>query len=113
MPARGDRITTAATSGTLVDTADVYGNGGRRRSSAAGWPAGRLTLQPQYSLLVREVEWEIVPAAIDAGLGLLPWSPLGGGWLSGKYQRGQRPSGTTRYGQLGIEQRDRHLAGGA
>jgi aryl-alcohol dehydrogenase (NADP+) len=42
-----------------------------------------VTLQPQYNLLVREIEWEIVPAALDAGLGLLPWSPLGGGWLSG------------------------------
>ena len=58
-----------------------------------------VTLQPQYSLLVREIEWEIVPAAIDAGLGLLPWSPLGGGWLSGKYQRDQRPSGATRLGE--------------
>ena len=44
-----------------------------------------VTVQPQYSLLVRETEWEIVPAAQDAGLGILPWSPLGGGWLSGKY----------------------------
>ena len=43
-----------------------------------------VTLQPQYSLLAREIEWEIVPAAADAGLGLLPWSPLGGGWPSGK-----------------------------
>ena len=49
-----------------------------------------VTLQPQYSLLAREIEWEIVPAVLDAGLGLLPWSPLGGGWLSGKYQRDQR-----------------------
>jgi aryl-alcohol dehydrogenase (NADP+) len=57
-----------------------------------------VTLQPQYSLLVREIEWEIVPAAQDAGLGLLPWSPLGGGWLSGKYQRDQRPTGDTRLG---------------
>lgn len=57
-----------------------------------------VTLQPQYSLLVREIEWEIVPAAQDAGLGLLPWSPLGGGWLSGKYTRGQRPTGQTRLG---------------
>ena len=40
---------------------------------------------------MREIEWEIVPAAQDAGLGLLPWSPLGGGWLSGKYRRDQRP----------------------
>jgi aryl-alcohol dehydrogenase-like predicted oxidoreductase len=58
-----------------------------------------VTLQPQYSLLVREIEWEIVPAAIDAGLGLLPWSPLGGGYLSGKYRRDQRPSGATRLGE--------------
>ena len=72
--------------------------------------AGPVTLQPQYSLLVREIEWEIVPAAIDAGLGLLPWSPLGGGWLSGKYQRDQRPSGATRLGDdpnRGMEAYDR------
>ena len=60
--------------------------------------AGPVTLQPQYSLLVREIEWEIVPAALDAGAGLLPWSPLGGGWLSGKYQRDARPAGATRLG---------------
>src|SRR6202046_4351764 len=72
--------------------------------------AGPVTLQPQYSLLVREIEWEIVPAALDAGVGLLPWSPLGGGWLSGKYQRGQRPSGATRLGDdpdRGMEAYDR------
>ena len=72
--------------------------------------AGPVTLQPQYSLLVREIEWEIVPAAMDAGLGLLPWSPLGGGWLSGKYQRDQRPSGATRLGDdpnRGMEAYDR------
>jgi aryl-alcohol dehydrogenase-like predicted oxidoreductase len=61
--------------------------------------AGPVTLQPQYSLLAREIEWEIVPAVVDAGLGLLPWSPLGGGWLSGKYRRDQRPSGATRLGE--------------
>src|ERR1700759_1251134 len=55
-----------------------------------------VTLQPQYSLLAREIEWEIVPACLDAGLGMLPWSPLGGGWLSGKYRRDQRPPGGTR-----------------
>jgi aryl-alcohol dehydrogenase (NADP+) len=58
-----------------------------------------VTLQPQYSLLAREIEWEIVPAALDAGMGLLPWSPLGGGWLSGKYRRDQRPAGATRLGE--------------
>jgi aryl-alcohol dehydrogenase-like predicted oxidoreductase len=69
-----------------------------------------VTLQPQYSLLVREIEWEIVPAALDAGMGLLPWSPLGGGWLSGKYQRDQRPAGATRLGEdpnRGMEAFDR------
>jgi aryl-alcohol dehydrogenase-like predicted oxidoreductase len=72
--------------------------------------AGPVTLQPQYSLLAREIEWEIVPAATDAGLGLLPWSPLGGGWLSGKYRRDQRPAGATRLGEdpdRGMEAYDR------
>jgi len=71
---------------------------------------GPVTLQPQYSLLVRETEWEIVPAALDAGVGLLPWSPLGGGWLSGKYQRDVRPAGATRLGEdpgRGMEAYDR------
>jgi aryl-alcohol dehydrogenase-like predicted oxidoreductase len=58
-----------------------------------------VTLQPQYNLLVREIEWEIVPAAQHAGLGLLPWSPLGGGWLTGKYDREQPPTGATRLGE--------------
>jgi aryl-alcohol dehydrogenase-like predicted oxidoreductase len=58
-----------------------------------------VTLQPQYNLLVREVEWEIVPACLDTGLGLLPWSPLGGGWLTGKYRRDTAPVGATRLGE--------------
>ncbi len=69
-----------------------------------------ISLQPHYNLLVRGIEWEIVPAAIDAGLGLMPWSPLGGGWLTGKYQRDQRPTGATRLGDnpdRGMEAWDR------
>lgn len=69
-----------------------------------------VTLQPQYNLLVREIEWEIVPAALDARLGLLPWGPLGGGWLSGKYRRDTRPTGQTRLGEdpgRGMEAYDR------
>jgi aryl-alcohol dehydrogenase (NADP+) len=72
--------------------------------------AAPVSLQPQYNLLVRDIEHEIVPAALDAGLGLLPWSPLGGGWLSGKYRRDQRPSGATRLGEnpnRGMEAWDR------
>ncbi|KNC18938.1 dehydratase [Arthrobacter sp. RIT-PI-e] len=58
-----------------------------------------VTLQPQYSLLVREIEAEIVPAVLDAGMGILPWSPLGGGWLTGKYSRDTAPTGSTRLGE--------------
>ncbi len=58
-----------------------------------------VTLQPQYNLLAREIEWEIVPACLANGLGLLPWSPLGGGWLTGKYTRDARPTGATRLGE--------------
>lgn len=67
-------------------------------ASAHGWEAP-VTLQPQYNLLVRDIEHEVVPAALDAGIGLLPWSPLAGGWLSGKYQRDVRPTGSTRLGE--------------
>jgi aryl-alcohol dehydrogenase-like predicted oxidoreductase len=62
-----------------------------------GW-APPVTLQPQYSLLVRGIEHEIVPAALDQAIGLLPWSPLAGGWLSGKYRRNAVPTGATRLG---------------
>jgi aryl-alcohol dehydrogenase-like predicted oxidoreductase len=57
-----------------------------------------VSLQPQYSLLSREAEYEIAPAAIHNGLGMLPWSPLAGGFLTGKYQRGVRPATDTRAG---------------
>lgn len=57
------------------------------------------TLQPQYSLLVREIESEIVPASLDGNIGLLPWSPLAGGWLTGKYRRDSNPTGATRLGE--------------
>jgi aryl-alcohol dehydrogenase (NADP+) len=63
-----------------------------------GW-AQAVTLQPQYNLLVRDIEHEVVPAALDAGIGLLPWSPLAGGWLSGKYSKDVAPTGATRLGE--------------
>jgi len=72
-----------------------------------------VTLQPQYNLLAREIEWEIIPACQAEGIGLIPWSPLGGGWLTGKYRRDQRPSGATRLGEnpeRGVEAYDRRHA---
>jgi aryl-alcohol dehydrogenase-like predicted oxidoreductase len=47
--------------------------------------------QIYYSLQERSVEYELIPAALDQGLGVLVWSPLAGGLLSGKYRRGQAP----------------------
>jgi aryl-alcohol dehydrogenase-like predicted oxidoreductase len=45
-------------------------------------------LQPLYNLLDREAEWELIPVCLNEGLGIIPWSPLRGGWLSGKFQQG-------------------------
>jgi aryl-alcohol dehydrogenase-like predicted oxidoreductase len=71
-------------------------------AQAATLARGRFPLvsvQPQYNLLVREVEWEIIPASEANGLGVLPWSPLGGGWLAGKYTKDAPPTGATRLGE--------------
>lgn len=56
---------------------------------------GPIALQLEYSLVARDVEAEHFPAAWEAGMGILPWSPLAGGFLSGKYRREDRP-GTGR-----------------
>ncbi|HEX4818229.1 MAG TPA: aldo/keto reductase [Nonomuraea sp.] len=53
--------------------------------------------QAQYNLLCREVEWEILPAGAANGLGLLAWSPLSGGLLTGKYSQHSRPEGEARF----------------
>jgi aryl-alcohol dehydrogenase-like predicted oxidoreductase len=54
------------------------------------------SVQLQWSLLVRDAEREVVPACRAFGLGTLVWSPLGGGFLSGKYKRGQAPPAGSR-----------------
>jgi aryl-alcohol dehydrogenase-like predicted oxidoreductase len=56
-------------------------------SRANGWEAF-VSLQPQYNLLCRSTEWELIPLSLREGLGVIPWSPLRGGWLSGKFKRG-------------------------
>ncbi len=48
--------------------------------------------QIYYSLDSRDAEYELIPATIDQGLGVLVWSPLAGGLLSGKYRRGREPA---------------------
>ena len=52
--------------------------------------------QIYYSLQAREAEYELIPAAVDQGLGVLVWSPLAGGLMSGKYRRGQQPPAGSR-----------------
>ena len=65
----------------------------------AGDAAPIVTLQPQYNLLARDIELEIVDVCRNEGIGILPWSPLAGGWLSGKYSRDTPPVGATRLGE--------------
>ncbi len=45
--------------------------------------------QPPYSIFVRGIETDVLPTCKKYGMGVIPWSPLAGGWLSGKYRRGQ------------------------
>src|SRR5450432_2830860 len=60
--------------------------------------ASYVTLQAQYSLIARDLEREHVPACRSHGLGILPWSPLAGGFLSGKFRRGGDAPGVARLG---------------
>src|SRR3954447_12460378 len=68
----------------------------------AQWVAERrhrerpVTEQPPYSVLAREVERDVLPTARKHGLGILPWSPLAGGWLSGRYRRGEQAPVSSR-----------------
>jgi aryl-alcohol dehydrogenase-like predicted oxidoreductase len=58
-----------------------------------------ISLQAYYSLVARDLEHELLPLCREEGLGLLPWSPLSGGFLTGKYRRGQNsPDGARRSG---------------
>ncbi|CAF0852002.1 unnamed protein product [Didymodactylos carnosus] len=58
---------------------------------------GFITLQQQYSLLCRNLEWDQLDVCQNEGLGILPWSPLAGGWLSGKFNRSnQKPDADSR-----------------
>jgi aryl-alcohol dehydrogenase-like predicted oxidoreductase len=57
-----------------------------------------VTLQAQYSLIVRDLEREHVPLCRDMGLGILPWSPLAGGFLTGKFEQGKAPDANARLG---------------
>jgi aryl-alcohol dehydrogenase-like predicted oxidoreductase len=59
-----------------------------------------VTEQPPYSLLVRHVENDVLPTALEFGMGVIPWSPLAGGWLSGKWRKGAEPPQSSRAQRL-------------
>jgi aryl-alcohol dehydrogenase-like predicted oxidoreductase len=73
---------------------------------AAQWTAERrgrerfVCEQPPYSMLVRGVEAEVLPVCRRYGMGVISWSPLAGGWLSGRWRKGQEPPQSTRAERL-------------
>jgi aryl-alcohol dehydrogenase-like predicted oxidoreductase len=69
---------------------------------AAQWTAERrgrerfVCEQPPYSMLVRGVEAEVLPVCQEYGMGVISWSPLASGWLTGRWRKGQEPPESTR-----------------
>lgn len=66
-------------------------------ASQHGWEPF-VSLQPRYNVFDRDVEWELIPVCRNEGLGVIPWSPLRGGWFTGKIRRGMvTPPGGSRW----------------
>ena len=115
-----DVAETLATLGDLVRAGKIHNIGW---SNVSGWQLQKIVstaqagghpvpvvVQPQYNLLERGIEIEVLPCCLEAGIAITPWSPLGGGWLTGKYRADTRPSGATRLGEdpdRGVEAYDR------
>jgi len=76
------------------------------RVGEAQWTArhlnlnGFVSIQDEYSLLVRDIERDLIPAARAYGLGLLPYFPLASGLLTGKYRKGEAPAADTRFAKM-------------
>jgi aryl-alcohol dehydrogenase-like predicted oxidoreductase len=76
------------------------------RVAEAHWTArhlnlnGFVSIQDEYSLLVRDIERDLIPAAHGYGLGLLPYFPLASGLLTGKYRKGEAPAADTRFAKM-------------
>jgi aryl-alcohol dehydrogenase-like predicted oxidoreductase len=66
------------------------------RCDLKGW-ARIVSIQPRYSLLFREIERELLPLALEEGLGVIPYNPLAGGLLTGKHAPGSAPTPGTRF----------------
>jgi len=102
---------------TLTTLNDLVRQGKVRYIGVSNWTASQIaeaatltaamgreplvSLQPQYNILSRDIEVEIVGVCEKFGLGIIPWSPLGGGMLTGKYKQGAEPEGGTRFAAPG------------
>lgn len=100
---------------TLAAFRDMVADGKARCIGVSNWNASQLaravllgrqqhglsiaSLQAEYSLIVRSAEWELLPVCREEGLAFTAWSPLAGGWLSGKYRRGEAPPEDSRVGR--------------
>ena len=89
---------------TLGALSDLVHQGKIRYLGSSTFPAGKIveaqwaserrnlerfvSEQPPYSMLVRGVEAEVLPTCQEYGMGVIPWSPLAGGWLSGRWRKG-------------------------
>ncbi len=98
---------------TLRAFEDLVTSGKVRYLGCSNYPAWRLTdailkaktigipgyqcIQPRYNLLYRDIETELLPLCIDQGVGVIVYNPLAGGFLSGKYQKGEPPQEGTRF----------------
>jgi aryl-alcohol dehydrogenase-like predicted oxidoreductase len=56
--------------------------------------------QPPYSILARGIEADVLPTCLEHGMGVIPWSPLGGGWLSGRWRKGATDGVTSSRARL-------------
>src|SRR5438132_1037434 len=89
----------------FLDTADVYPvppdlkTAGRTEEIVGEHRLAAISaLQPRYNLLFRQPERDLFPFCRAAGIGVMPYNPLGAGMLTGKYQRGQQPPPESRFG---------------
>src|SRR2546423_5476932 len=101
---------------TLGALSDLVAQGKVRYIGSSTYPAAQMvraqyvarerglqrfvTEQPPYSLLVRHIENDVLPTALEFGMGVIPWSPLAGGWLSGKGRKGQETPQSTRAARI-------------
>jgi aryl-alcohol dehydrogenase-like predicted oxidoreductase len=79
------------------------------RSELKNW-ARIVSLQPRYNLIFRQIERELLPLALEEGIGVIPYNPLAGGLLTGKYAPGAAPEDGTRFklGTAGAIYQDRY-----